>query len=468
MSKNCFPKWLDSAVFYEIYPQSFRDTNADGIGDLNGITEKLDYIKELGCNAIWINPCFDSPFGDAGYDVADYCKIAPRYGTNEDMKRLFIEAHKRGMHVLLDLVPGHTSWEHPWFKESMKAEKNPFTDRYIWTDSIWKEPAGYGSLRGISDRDGSCAVNFFSHQPALNYGYYAPDPNEPWQQSIDSEGPQGTIAAMTDVMRFWLKMGCDGFRVDMAGSLVKGDVDCKGTIKVWHQIRRFLDGEFPEAAMISEWGEPDKSIEGGFHMDFLLHFGPSRYNDLFRCEKPFFGGEGDVSEFVAKYMDNYEKSAGRGLICIPSGNHDMDRLARSVKGQRLKLAFAFLLTMPGAPFIYYGDEIGMRYVEGLTSVEGGYGRTGSRSPMQWDDSVNCGFGTSAPDKLYHSHGQGAACRRDFPAQRGQAPHSPAQRPQRSAKQGRDRICLCGKEQLSPGLRQVGRQREAACSSQSFG
>ena len=219
MSKNCFPKWLDSAVFYEIYPQSFRDTNADGIGDLNGITEKLDYIKELGCNAIWINPCFDSPFGDAGYDVADYCKIAPRYGTNEDMKRLFIEAHKRGMHVLLDLVPGHTSWEHPWFKESMKAEKNPFTDRYIWTDSIWKEPAGYGSLRGISDRDGSCAVNFFSHQPALNYGYYAPDPNEPWQQSIDSEGPQGTIAAMTDVMRFWLKMGCDGFRVDMAGSL---------------------------------------------------------------------------------------------------------------------------------------------------------------------------------------------------------------------------------------------------------
>lgn len=110
--------WLKDAVFYEIYPQSFRDTNADGIGDFNGITEKLDYIKELGCNAIWINPCFDSPFHDAGYDVRDYKKVAPRYGTNEDLYRLFYRAHEKGIHILLDLVPGHTSEEHPWFKES--------------------------------------------------------------------------------------------------------------------------------------------------------------------------------------------------------------------------------------------------------------------------------------------------------------------------------------------------------------
>lgn len=116
-------KWLDNAIFYEIYPQSFNDTNADGIGDMQGIIEKLDYIKELGCNALWINPCFLSPFGDAGYDVADYYMIAPRYGTNADAERLFKEAHKRGMHILLDLVPGHTSIEHKWFKESMKPEK---------------------------------------------------------------------------------------------------------------------------------------------------------------------------------------------------------------------------------------------------------------------------------------------------------------------------------------------------------
>lgn len=199
-------KWLDNAVFYEIYPQSFNDTNGDGIGDFNGIIEKLDYIKKLGCNAIWINPCFESPFGDAGYDVSDYCKVAPRYGTNEDLRHLFDEVHKRDMHVLLDLVPGHTSVQHKWFKESMKAEKNEYTDRYVWTDSIWESPQNMGSIRGFSDRDGTCAVNFFSHQPALNYGFYKCE--RPWQQPMDAEGPKATLEAMKDVMRFWLGMGC--------------------------------------------------------------------------------------------------------------------------------------------------------------------------------------------------------------------------------------------------------------------
>ncbi|MDO4317851.1 MAG: alpha-amylase family glycosyl hydrolase [Lachnospiraceae bacterium] len=395
-------KWLDNAIFYEIYPQSFKDTNGDGIGDLNGIVEKLDYIKELGCNALWLNPCFASPFGDAGYDVSDYYSVAPRYGTNEDLKRLFEEAHGRGMHVLLDLVPGHTSVEHPWFRESMKAEKNPYTDRYVWTDSIWEEPQGMGCLRGISDRDGACAVNFFSHQPALNYGFYRPDPEKKWQQPTDAEGPQATLAELKNIMRFWLGMGCDGFRVDMAGSLVKHDEEGKGTIRLWQNVREFLDREFPEAAMVSEWGEPDKSLQGGFHMDFLLHFGPSHYNDLFRCEEPYFSGrgKGDVSEFVRKYMENYERSERKGLICIPSGNHDMDRLARGLHGDELKIAFAFLLSMPGAPFLYYGDEIGMNYVEDLVSVEGGYGRTGSRSPMQWDGSTNAGFSAAPAERLY--------------------------------------------------------------------
>lgn len=395
-------KWLDNAIFYEIYPQSFKDTNGDGIGDLNGIVEKLDYIKELGCNAIWLNPCFASPFGDAGYDVSDYYSVAQRYGTNEDLKRLFEEAHRRDLHVLLDLVPGHTSTAHPWFRMSMKAEKNPYTDRYVWTDSIWEEPQGMGSLRGISDRDGSCAVNFFSNQPALNYGFYRPDPEKKWQQPTDAEGPRATLEELKNIMRFWLGMGCDGFRVDMAGSLVKNDEEGKGTIRLWQNVREFLDREFPEAAMVSEWGEPDKALLGGFHMDFLLHFGSSHYNDLFRCEEPYFSGrgKGDVSEFVAKYKENYEKTERKGLICIPSGNHDMDRLARRLTGDERKIAFAFLLSMPGAPFLYYGDEIGMNYVENLVSVEGGYSRTGSRSPMQWDESTNAGFSTASAERLY--------------------------------------------------------------------
>ncbi len=393
-------KWLDDAVFYEIYPQSFNDTNADGIGDFQGIIDKLDYIKETGFNAIWMNPCFDSPFGDAGYDVADYYKAAPRYGTNEDLKRLFEEVHKRDMHILLDLVPGHTSTEHKWFKESIKPEKNEFTDRYVWTDSIWESPDGMGSLRGISDRDGSCACNFFSHQPALNYGYY--ERTKSWQQAPEDEGPQATLEEMKNVMRFWLTMGCDGFRVDMAGSLVKNDPESKGTIALWQDVRSFLEAEFPNAAMVSEWGEPDKALQGGFHMDFLLHFGPSHYNDLFRCEHPFFApeGKGDAKAFVEKYLESRKKAGQEGLICIPSGNHDMDRLARYLEGDNLKLAFLFLLTMPGAPFVYYGDEIGMRHVENLISVEGGYNRTGARSPMQWDDGVNAGFSAAAAECLY--------------------------------------------------------------------
>lgn len=391
--------WLDTAVFYEIYPQSFRDSNADGIGDINGIIEKLNYVKELGCDAIWLNPLFESPFGDAGYDVSDYYTVAPRYGTNDDLARLFREVHSRGMKILLDLVPGHTSVKHKWFTESMKAEKNEYTDRYVWTGSIWEKP-GMSCILGISPRNGVCAVNFFSHQPALNYGFYKPE--RPWQQPMDAEGPRATLEAMKDVMRFWLGMGCDGFRVDMAGSLVKNDEDGKGNISLWQNVRAFLDAEYPEAVLVSEWGEPDKSLLGGFHMDFLLHFGPSHYPDLFRTDKPYFSAkaDGDISEFVNKYKENYAKTDGKGLICIPSGNHDMNRMALTLDETEMKLAFAFLLSMPGAPFIYYGDEIGMRYVKGLTSVEGGYGRTGSRSPMQWDSGINAGFGNSAPDKLY--------------------------------------------------------------------
>jgi len=139
--------WIKDAIFYEIYPQSFYDTNGDGIGDFNGIIEKLDYVKGLGCNAIWLNPCFDSPFKDAGYDVRDYKKVAPRYGANSDLCRLFGEAHRRGIRVILDLVPGHTSEEHPWFLASKRAEPNEYSDRYIWSSFCFE---GCGGLNYVA------------------------------------------------------------------------------------------------------------------------------------------------------------------------------------------------------------------------------------------------------------------------------------------------------------------------------
>ncbi len=398
-------EWLKNAIFYEIYPQSFADTNGDGIGDIQGIIDHLDYIQEFGCNALWLNPFYESPFLDAGYDVSDYKKVAPRYGTNEDMKRLIGEVHKRGMHILLDLVPGHTSWDHPWFQESLKPERNEYTDRYVWTDDAWKDFDDVGSimgyLRGMSQRNGCVAVNFYAHQPCLNYGFYeVHDPS--WQQPMDSEGALATREAIKDVMRFWLHMGCDGFRVDMAGSLVKNDPEQEGTIALWGDFRDFLDKEFPDAAMISEWGQPDRSLRSGFHMDFMLHFGPSHYTDLYHGDDPWFSrkGTGDAKAFIDYYKRCYDPTGGRGMICMPSGNHDMERMTKWLDEEEVKIVFAFILSLPGAPFIYYGDELGMRYLSDVASVEGGYIRTGSRTPMQWDSGLNAGFSAAKPEELY--------------------------------------------------------------------
>lgn len=223
------PEWLNKAIFYEIYPQSFQDTNADGIGDFRGIIQRLDYIKELGCNAIWMNPCFVSPFIDAGYDVADYYRAAPRYGTNDDLKSLFDEVHERNMHILLDLVPGHTSDQHPWFQESMKPERNKYSDRYIWTNCAWENPDGLLCIKGISDRDGSCGINFFSSQPALNYGYA--NPTKDYQMAPSEQAAMDNREVIKEIMRFWLDLGCDGFRVDMAHNMIKMD-DTEATANI--------------------------------------------------------------------------------------------------------------------------------------------------------------------------------------------------------------------------------------------
>ena len=413
-SKN--PAWLETAVFYEIYPQTFYDSNGDGIGDLPGIIQKLDYLVSLGTNALWLNPCFDSPFGDAGYDVTDYYKVAPRYGTNADLRRLFEAAHQRGIRVLLDLVAGHTSIENAWFKESCKAEKNQYSDWFIWTDSVWTPPLPeLQNVRGFAERDGAFIVNFFYMQPALNYGFANPDPRYPWQQPVDAPGPQAVRQEMKNIMKFWLDMGADGFRVDMAASLVKLDLGHRMTSKFWQDVRQWLDQEYPQAALVSEWSNPSEAIPAGFHMDFTLHFGMTGYTGLFR--KPFHSsfqggdrygwsyfdtsGHGNIRQFMDEYLPHYQKTKDLGYICIPSGNHDISpRLANGRSVQDLKVAFLFLLTMPGVPYIYYGDEIGMRFVEGLPSKEGSYYRTGSRTPMQWDGAPNAGFSTAPEEDLY--------------------------------------------------------------------
>jgi maltose alpha-D-glucosyltransferase/alpha-amylase len=212
---------------------------------------------------------------------------------------------------------------------------------------------------------------------------------------------------LKSILKFWLEMGASGFRVDMAGSLVKNDPDGKETARLWQEIRAWLDRDYPEAAIISEWSNPSVALPAGFHMDFLLPYGSPGFLSLFR--KPsqsacsFFdpSGRGDIRAFLDEYLPLYQSTRDQGFIAFPSGNHDITpRLGNGRTPRDLELAFLFLLTMPGVPFIYYGDEIGMRSLDGLTSKEGGYGRTGARTPMQWDDSPNAGFSTAPADQLY--------------------------------------------------------------------
>ena len=403
------PEWLSKAVFYEIYPQSYYDSNGDGIGDIPGIIQKLDYIQWLGCNAIWMNPCFDSPFRDAGYDISNYYNIAPRYGTNRDAKRLFKEAAGRGIRICLDLVPCHTSIDHEWFRQSCKHDRNEYTDRYIWNLDPKSES---GFIWGYAERFESYYASFFWSQPALNFGYASPDPKKPWQMSTDSAAAVKSRHAIMDVMRFWLDMGASGFRVDMAGSIVKNDPDSKYTCRFWQQVRAMLDKEYPETVLVSEWANPPKSIKAGFHCDFILPIVHPAYATLFR-NKPgpdwhhrdnhsYFrkAGRGDICEFLNVYLDHLTQTKRKGYLSFVTGNHDMPRISVGRTDKGLEVALAFILTMPGVPFIYYGDEIAMKYQKHLPSKEGGFGRTGSRTPMQWTNSRNAGFSKAPANKLY--------------------------------------------------------------------
>jgi glycosidase len=407
--------WVDKAVFYQIYPQTFYDSNGDGVGDLQGIIEKLDYVKSLGVEALWLNPFYESPFRDAGYDVTDFYKVAPRYGTNDDAKRLFAEVHKRGMHIIIDYVPSYTSIDHPWFKASCDPKPNKYSNWYVWTSSTWfpgmdKYKAGF--IQGYCERDGMFMNNFFWHQPALNYGYANPDPQQPWQLPVDHPDVMALKEEMKNVMRFWLDMGCDGFRIDMAASIVKNDNGSEAS-KYWKTVREFFDKEYPGTFTVAEWSFPKDAVKGGFNADFFHWF--NGYEDLFQKEKirnsnfdghSFFDseGKGDISHFLELYLDQYDGSKDKGYISIPFGNHDLVRIKNNGRtDDDIAVIFAFMLTMPGIPFIYYGDEIGMNQLEGLPHTEGSYmGRAGDRTPMQWNNGKNKGFSIASSEKLYRA------------------------------------------------------------------
>ena len=234
--------WLRDSVIYQIFLPSYADSDGDGIGDIAGAAARLDHLAWLGIDVIWFSPCFASPFRDAGYDVADYLAIAPRYGSNDDMVHFIDEAKRRGIRVLLDLVAGHTSVEHPWFQT---AANDPADERYIWA-----EQPGHGFVPSPGTRPGFYLKNFFDEQPALNFGYAHMDQAEPWRQPVDAPGPTANRNSLCEIMAHWLDLGVAGFRVDMAYSLVKDDPNFSATVALWADLRAWVEARYPDAVLV--------------------------------------------------------------------------------------------------------------------------------------------------------------------------------------------------------------------------
>ena len=413
------PEWLKKAAIYHIYPLTYMDSNGDGIGDLEGIRSKLDYIKSVGFDCIWLSPCFMSAWEDGGYDILDYYKVDPRFGTNDDLKRLIDDAHKRGIKILLDLVAGHTSDKHPWFKESLKAERNQYSDYYIWTEGHTMPQPSFRWVDNTYPRNGIYLSNFFPIQPALNYGYYKPNSANSWEHDYNAPGPTAVRNELKKIIAYWCDMGADGFRVDMANSLVKGDNDNRdGVQRLWKEIFEWYNAKYPENIMLSEWSDPEQSLSAGFNIDLLIHngIGGKVYRPLV-CETTnkmaptvcYFNraGKGEVRKAMEQYTkvyNDYRKIGG--YASMPTCSHDIWRLTRMNRNtpEEQKVVITLFLTLPTPPIVYYGEEIGMRNLEYAYPKEGSYSsrnRSTCRTPMQWSTERNAGFSTiKNSSKLY--------------------------------------------------------------------
>jgi alpha-glucosidase len=389
------PVWWQSAVIYEIYPRSFQDSNGDGIGDLEGIIQRLDYLVELGVDAIWVAPIYRSPMADFGYDVADYCDVDPIFGTITDFDRLLKEAHGRGLKVILDFVPNHSSDQHPWFIESRSSRENAKRDWYLWRD----EPTNWMSNFGGSGWEWDAGTNqyyyhsFLKEQPDLN-----------WRNPA-------VRTAMYDALRFWLNKGVDGFRVDVMWLLIKDDQyrdnppdrlpvynsDRPEVHEVVAEMRAVIDS-YSKRVLIGEIYLPLK--------DLMTYYG----QNLSGANLPFnflllqtpWNAQA-VGQIISEYMSMLPSEAWPNWVL---GNHDNPRIATRVGLSQVAIAAMLLFTLPGTLTLYYGEEIGM--ANALIPPEEikdpaekrqpgiGMGRDPERTPMTWDGSETAGFTRGQP------------------------------------------------------------------------
>ena len=409
--------WYKDAVFYELHVKAYSDANGDGMGDFPGLMTRLDHLKDLGVDCLWLLPMYPSPFRDDGYDIADYCAVHPQYGTLDDFRAFLAAAHERGLKVITELVLNHTSDQHPWFKEARSSPDSPKRDYYVWSDTDDR----YRGVR-IIFRDTEMSNwawdpvskayywhRFFSHQPDLNYDNPAVR-EEIWQ-----------------VMRFWLELGVDGFRADAVPYLVEREgTSCENlpeTHDVVRELRRRMDAEFPGRMLLAEanmWPEDVRPYFGdgdGFHMAFHFPLMPRMFMALrledrkplveivertpeipASCQWGLFLRNHDeltlemVTDAERDYM--YQEYARDPVARINLGIRR--RLAPLLEGdrRRIELMNALLLSLPGSPVLYYGDEIGM----GDNVYLGD--RNGVRTPMQWTGGWNGAFSSADPERLY--------------------------------------------------------------------
>lgn len=405
--------WWRSGVLYQVYPRSFQDSDGDGVGDLSGIIQRLPYLRELGVDALWLSPIFPSPMVDFGYDIADYVGIDPLFGKLADFDALVVAVHTHGLKLILDLVPNHTSDQHPWFVESRSARDNPKRDWYIWRDA---GPDGGPPTNWLSEFGGS-SWQFDEH--TQQYYYHAFLRQQP---DLNWRNPQ-VRRAIADVMRFWLRRGVDGFRVDVMWHLVKDELyrdnppnpdfapgrqpyerllplystDRPEVHAVVAKLRQVME-EFDDRVLIGEiYLPPDKLVAyygdnlAGAHLPFNFAL----------ISTPW------TAPAIAQLIHDYETVLPPGAW--PNwvlGNHDRVRVASRIGRDQARIAAMLLLTLRGTPTLYYGDEIGLQQVAIAPdqvrdpfeiNVPGlGVGRDGCRTPMQWDASAHGGFSSAEP------------------------------------------------------------------------
>jgi alpha-glucosidase len=426
---NDFLWWRDG-VIYQIYPRSFADSNGDGLGDLPGIISRLDYLTDLGVDALWLSPVYPSPDKDFGYDVSDYCDIDPRFGTLSDFDRLVAEAHRRGIRVIMDMVMNHTSDQHAWFKESRSSRDNPKRDWYIWQPPSvsphfpWKWGETKRGARAPNNWQASFGGKAWEYDSLTGQYYLHLFTKE--QPDVNWRNPE-VRKAQLDAFRFWMERGVDGFRLDVFNAYFKHpdfpdnppkfglrgfdrqrhiyDVDQPEMIPLLNELRTLLDS-YPERYAVGETylATPQKTVS---------YCGPDKLHAAFSFDFTSAGlkypwNPGWIKGQIARREETFN-AAGIWPTTVMS-NHDLPRAAsRYAQGEndaQAKIAMTLLLTLRGTPFLYYGEEIGMRDIhlrrsEILDPPGKHYwpiykGRDGCRSPMQWDDTAYAGFSNTKP------------------------------------------------------------------------